>query len=114
MVQSYSNSNQSLPTESTPPKISNLDKKYEKEGFLESEEPKYDENVILRSKKKVTPEKSSPTKDHSSPPKAELVINEEFKKSNKDENRPTRRMERNNKPAVSSRLKQSKYVLLKT
>jgi hypothetical protein len=97
-----------MPTESTPPKISNFEKRNEKEGILESEEPKYDENVILRSKKKETPEKGSPKKDFSSPPKGELIIDEEIKKFNREENRPTRRMERNNKPVTSSRLKQSK------
>jgi hypothetical protein len=108
MPQSYSNSYQSIPREDTPPMASPFAQKYQIDTLDEHEEPKYDENVILRSKKKPTPNVNSPIKFADTPPEPELVVNIEMKKYNKVVNRPSRRMDRNNKAHGSSWVKQSK------
>jgi hypothetical protein len=107
MPQNYSISYQSIPTEDVPPMASSFGQRYEIDSLDEPEELKYDENVILRSKKKPTPDVNSPKK-FADTPEPELVVNEQMKKFNKDMNRPSRRMDRNSKAHVSSRVKQSK------
>jgi hypothetical protein len=104
MPQSYSSSYQNISIEDTPPKASPFDQRYEIDTLDEPEEPKYDENVILRSKKKPAPNVTSPNKFTDTPPKPELVVNEDMKKYNKDMNRPSRRMDRNSKAHVSTRV----------
>jgi hypothetical protein len=56
------------------------------------EQPKYDENVILRKKQPVKPKKESPKKETSS--KGEVVIDQNAKEYNKPETKNFRRIDK--------------------